>query len=108
MVFLVDTGCPCPLIVAEDLWRDCLLEEAGDTMSNFGLLKGGWSQVTIGGLHVTLRVKMYGSDAVAEAVRQSDPILAGLAGLPLLRLLEYGGDGREFWLRPARRPDKRG
>jgi hypothetical protein len=25
-----------------------------------------------------------------------------LAGLPLLRLLEYGGDGNDFWIRHPR------
>ena len=107
LVFLVDTGCPCPLIVAEEVWRDCLLEEAGDVMTNFGLLKGGWSQVTVGVVDINLRVKTYGSDAVAAAVRQSVPEFAGLAGLPLLRMFEYGGDSSEFWLQSARRPKKR-
>ncbi len=49
-VLLVDTGCPCPIIVDEDTLRECLAEEAADVMTNFGLLKGGWSDVTIDGL----------------------------------------------------------
>jgi hypothetical protein len=39
--------------------------------------------------------------AAAEA---SSPDFGGLVGLPLLRLMEYGGDADWFWLRPANKP----
>ena len=43
--------------------------------------------------------------ALAEMIRwlkRSNVIdFSGLVGLPLLRLLEYGGDADWFWLRPA-------
>ncbi len=102
-VLLADTGSPCPLIVGEESLRHCLVEEAADIMTNFGLLKGGWSEVMIDSVGITLRVRTYGSDAVVAAVRQSVSVFQGLAGLPLLRMLEYGGDGEHFWLRRARR-----
>jgi hypothetical protein len=41
------------------------------------------------------------SDAVASSTQASSPEFQGLAGLPLLRLLEYGGDASSFWLRAA-------
>jgi hypothetical protein len=106
-VLLVDTGSPCPLIIGEEALRACLVEEAADVMSNFGLLKGGWSEVTIDRVGVTLRVKTYGSDAVVAAVRQSAAVFHGLAGLPLVRMLDYGGDSEYFWLRRARRSKNR-
>ena len=43
----------------------------------------------------------YASDAVVKAVKASSPDFAGLAGLPFLRLLEFGGDADGFWLRPG-------
>src|SRR5438105_1515120 len=87
MSLLADTGSPCPLIVGEETLRDCLVEQAADVMTNFGLLKGGWSEVTIDAVGLTLRVRTFGSDAVVAAVRQSASVLRGLAGLPLLRML---------------------
>jgi len=107
MVLLADTGSPCPLIVGEETLRDCLVEEAADIMTNFGLLKGGWSEVTIDAVGLRLRVRTFGSDAVVAAVRQSASMFQGLAGLPLLRMLEYGGDSEHFWLRRARRKKNR-
>src|SRR5258708_5953928 len=106
-VLLADTGSPCPLIVGEETLRHCLVEEAADIMTNFGLLKGGWSEVTIDGVGLTLRVRTYGSDAVVAAVRQSASAFQGLAGLPLLRMLEYGRHCPHFWLRTARPKKKR-
>jgi len=43
----------------------------------------------------------YGGDAVVTAAKASHVNFEGLAGLPLLRLLEYGGDANGFWLRQA-------
>jgi hypothetical protein len=48
-------------------------------------------------------VLAYGSDSVVEAAQASDAQFGGLAGLPLLRLMEYGGDHEHFWVRPAPR-----
>jgi hypothetical protein len=42
----------------------------------------------------------YASDAVLAGARASSPDFEGLAGLPLLRLTQYGGDRDWFWLRP--------
>jgi hypothetical protein len=47
----------------------------------------------------------FGSDPVLQAVQVDRPDFAGLAGLPLLRLVEYGGNDTSFWLRkPAGAP----
>lgn len=61
-------------------------------------------------------VQASGNDQVATAAQHSDPRFLGLAGLPLLRKLQYGGDADVFWLRrPAaprsankRKPDGNG
>ncbi|HZZ82757.1 MAG TPA: hypothetical protein VFE62_29935 [Gemmataceae bacterium] len=41
----------------------------------------------------------YLSEEAAEAVRVDHPEFAGLIGLPLLRMMEYGGNSEEFWVR---------
>jgi hypothetical protein len=44
------------------------------------------------------RIEAFASEAVAAAARVSHATFQGLAGLPLLRLLRYGGNADEFWL----------
>ena len=44
----------------------------------------------------------YASDAVAAVASADHTDLQGLAGLPLLRLAEYGGDVSSFWLRAVK------
>jgi hypothetical protein len=101
---VVDTGNPCALIVGLEVFREFLVDEAGDITSNFGLLQGGWLDVTIGEVGFRGRVQAYGNDQVATAVQHSDRRFLGLAGLPLLRKLEYGGDADAFWLRRPAAP----
>jgi hypothetical protein len=43
----------------------------------------------------------YASDAVVSAAQASSPDFAGLLGLPLLRLMGYGGGADSFWVRPG-------
>ncbi len=70
-----------------------------DLQSNFGLLEGGWLHVTMPELGLDQDVGGFASDAVVTATKASSPDFEGLAGLPFLRLLEYGGDADWFWLR---------
>src|SRR5438876_5430406 len=44
----------------------------------------------------------FASGPVTVAARASSPDFEGLAGLPLLRLMEYGGDADYFWVREPR------
>jgi len=48
-------------------------------------------------------IMAYASDAVVRAAKASSPDFSGLAGLPLLRMMEYGGDADWFWIRPLHR-----
>jgi hypothetical protein len=77
------------------------LRAAPDLHSNFGLLEGGWLHLAMPELGLDQDLVGYASDAVVTATKASSPDLLGLAGLPFLRLLEYGGDADWFWLRPA-------
>jgi hypothetical protein len=102
---LADTGCPCAIILgAADL---ALLSRASAPTigSNFGQLAGAWLELAVPELGLATLVPGAGSDQVFQACQASSSDFAGLAGLPLLRLVEYGGDHSEFWVRkPAANP----
>ncbi len=70
-----------------------------DVSTNFGLLEGGWLQLAMPELRLLQPLLGYASDAVVAAAQESHPDFQGLAGLPLLRLTEYGGNADTFWLR---------
>lgn len=95
---LADTGNPCALIVGLGVLRQFNLGLAPGMSTNFGPLDGGWLRVQIPELGLDENVLAYGSDAVVQAAQGSHPDFAGLAGLPLLRMLEYGGNRDEFWI----------
>jgi hypothetical protein len=96
---VADTGSPFALIVAEPELERFQFWSADHRQSNFGSLTGGLLQVEIAELDFEDWMIGYGSDEVVEVVQQSSREFAGLAGLPLLRLFEYGGHWNEFWLR---------
>jgi hypothetical protein len=98
---LADTGSPCAVILGDaDLFL-FLHNEGARVDSNFGPMRGAWLQLAMPELGLTREVLGFGSEAVMEAVRDASADFAGLVGLPLLRLVEYGGDGDSFWLRNA-------
>jgi hypothetical protein len=101
---LADTGNPCALIISQALMARLRLRAAPDRQSNFGLLQGGWLHLTMPEVGVNQDVEGFASDAVVTATKGSSTDFEGLAGLPFLRLLEYGGDADWFWLRPAPSP----
>jgi len=75
---------------------------AAGTANNFGPLTGGWLELHMPELGLTQQFVGYGSDAVLQAAQMDSPDFAGLVGLPLLRMTEYGGDGNLFWIcKPA-------
>jgi hypothetical protein len=74
--------------------------DAPDVNTNFGTLQGGWLHVLMPELGLDQYLVGYASDAVVTATKASCPDFEGLAGLPLLRMTEYGGDPDWFWLRP--------
>jgi hypothetical protein len=96
---LADTGCPCALILGQADLALLLRASAAGVDSNFGQLSGGWLELAVPELGLTNQILGFGSDHVLQAVQSDSSDFAGLAGLPLLRLVEYGGDGAAFWLR---------
>jgi hypothetical protein len=76
---------------------------APDMNSNFGLLQGGWLHIHMPELGLDQDLIGYASDAVVAAAKASCPDFEGLVGLPVLQLVEYGGDATGFWLRSVQR-----
>jgi hypothetical protein len=96
---LADTGNPCPLIVDAATLQQFNQGVAPGMSTNFGPLDGAWFRVQFPDVGIDEDILGYGSDAVARAAGASHADFDGLAGLPLLRLMEYGGDQDFFWLR---------
>src|SRR5262245_41753119 len=95
---LADTGSPCPVILGLADMALLLRASAAPLSTNFGILSGAWFELHMPELGLSQQVLGYGSDSVLQAVQGDSPDFAGLAGLPLLRLVEYGGDNSAFWL----------
>lgn len=96
---LADTGNPCAIVISTIAMAKLSFLAAPDINSNFGLLEGGWLRIDMPELSLDQEIIGYASDAVAGATKRSDPAFQGLAGLPFLRLAEFGGDDESFWLR---------
>ena len=96
---LADTGSPSAIILSRAEKSTLNQGAAPDVNTNFGVLEGGWLRIEMPELGLSRLLVGYGSDAVATAVKSSSPDFAGLAGLPFLRLTEFGGNVQEFWLR---------
>lgn len=96
---LADTGNPCALIVAADVLQQFNLGLEPAVRTNFGPLAGGWLRIQVLEIGFDEVVRGFGGDAVVQATQASHPDLRALAGLPLLRKMEFGGDKREFWVR---------
>jgi hypothetical protein len=98
---LADTGNPCAIIVDMATMRSLRWRASVGTESNFGPLEGGWLRIAVPELGFDVKTLGYANDSVVKTVKRSDPGFGGLVGLPLLRMLEYGGDAGWFWVRPA-------
>ena len=79
---VVDTASPMAIILRPDVFDRFLRWPGKEELSNFGPLPSGCK-----------------SSQVAAIVAKSHPDFAGLVGLPILRLGEYGGNASEFWFR---------
>ena len=98
---VVDTGNPLPLVIGEAKLKRYRTRRRRRVPTNFGILQGGRLRVMILGGVGEFEIVGYGSDAIIETVKQSDPGFDGLIGLPMLRLLEFGGDAEGFWMKTS-------
>jgi hypothetical protein len=95
---LADTGNPFPIVISEAHWLQVNQGVTQGVLTNFGLMPGGWVEVVIPELGFDELVTGYGNDAVAASTQASSPDFGGLIGLPLLRMMRYGGDADFFWV----------
>ncbi len=98
MDLLADTGSPCAFVVGVEQMRRFRQVEGPSLNSNFGPLDGGWARVLIPEISFDHYLLGYASEEVVASTRLSSPDFEGLAGLPLLRLVQYGGNADWFWL----------
>ena len=97
---IADTGNPFALVIDPQSTASLNHGEGPSVDTNFGQLQGAWFQLAMPELGLGQKVLGYASAEVVASVKQGHADFAGLAGLPLLRLLEYGGNATEFWIRP--------
>jgi hypothetical protein len=102
---VADTGNPLAIIISRQPMARLKAADAPDANTNFGLLEGGLLQLAMPELGLAQLTEGYSSDAVVAAAKASHPDFEGLAGLPLLRLAEYGGDADWFWVRKVGGPN---
>jgi hypothetical protein len=86
---VADTGSPCAVILGQTDLALLLRSAAAGMNSNFGLLTGAWLELSMPELGLNTQLIGYGSDQVLQAVQNDSVDFAGLAGLPLLRRVEY-------------------
>ena len=98
---MADTGSPCPVVIGTARMAVLTQGRLADLNTDFGPLQGGWLRVDMPELGLNQFVAGYGSDEVMLAAQSNCSDFQGLVGLSLLRLLEYGGNADEFWIRRA-------
>jgi hypothetical protein len=96
---VADIGCPCAIVIGSDHLPDFSFGVGTHATTNFGFLESAWFHVAMPEFGIDSLILGYGSDEVMDAARADHPDFEGLAGLPLLRLLEYGGNAEGFWIR---------
>jgi len=96
---VADTGSVAGIILRPDWFLKLFHEKAQTRESNFGALISGWLRLYQPDLGLVEFIRGYGSEKAATIVANSDPDFVGLVGLPVLRLMEYGGNYDSFWIR---------
>ena len=96
---VADTGCPMAIVLRPNVFDRFQRFQASPEHTSFGFLQTGWFRLTVPSLRLARSVHCYRSQTAADIVSRSHPDFAGLVGLPILRLGEYGGNATEFWFR---------
>jgi len=96
---IADTGAPFAFVVSSEVLGQCNQGDGPHANTNFGILEGAWFRLALPELGLTQKLFGYASDDVVTSTKLNRADFDGLAGLPLLRLLEYGGNAEEFWIR---------
>jgi len=96
---VADTGCPMAIVLRPDVFDRFQRFQSSPEHTTFGFLATGWFQLSVPSLGLMRSAHCYRSQTAADIVSRSHADFAGLVGLPILRLGEYGGNASEFWFR---------
>lgn len=96
---IADTGSAGAVLLRPDWFEFLRHKESKSRESNLGKLASGWLRIFNPELGLVEFVRGYGSEKASEIAANSDPEFVGLVGLPVLRLMEYGGNYDSFWIR---------
>ena len=96
---IADTGCPQAIILAPEWFDSLVTSRFASIRTNFGVMDGGWLQIFHPDSGFVELVRGYSNGSAAGFASASHPDFAGIVGLPILRLGEYGGNASEFWFR---------
>jgi hypothetical protein len=96
---IADSGSPFAIILDEECLAEFKHRDGPPVDTNFGPLDGAWFKISMPEMGLTQKIFGCGSAEVAAGAKANHPEFEGLAGLPFLRLLEYGGNADEFWIR---------
>jgi hypothetical protein len=96
---VADTGSVAGIILRPDWFLKLFHEKTQSRESNFGVLISGWLRLYQPDIGLVEFVRGYGSERASKITANSDPEFVGLVGLPVLRLVNYGGNYDSFWIR---------
>lgn len=96
---LADTGSSQGIVVQQELFERLVIRKTRNIETNFGVMQGGWIRLHSTELGLVELVEAFGCDEMARSAMRSSLDFSGVVGLPVLRLLEYGGNYDSFWIR---------
>ncbi|MFO0802918.1 MAG: hypothetical protein U0791_07320 [Gemmataceae bacterium] len=96
---LADTGCAQAIVVQQELFERLVIRPTRNIRTNFGDMQGGWIRLHATELGLVELVEAFGCDEMARSAMRSSLDFVGVVGLPVLRLMDYGGNYDSFWIR---------
>ena len=99
MDLLVDTGSSHGVVIRKELFEKLVLRTTRRIRTNFGEMQGGWIRLRSTELGLVEMIEGFGSDDMARSAMRSSLDFAGVVGLPVLQMMEYGGNFGSFWIR---------
>lgn len=97
---VADTACPFDFILAPDVYDLLARSPLGIIPNtNYGDLPSGVVLLYMPEIGLVEFVRALRSDLLGEVLEREHPTFAGMVGLPILRLGEYGGNATDFWFR---------
>ena len=96
---IADIGSPFAIVMGPEYLSEFSFGAGTHVDSNFGFLESACLHLAMPEFGLDSLILGYGSDEVLNSGSADHPDFESLAGLPLLRLLEYGGNANEFWIR---------